>query len=61
MWERKAKAAPEEEPWEPEPEEREENLPTWADGSSGPQNTVSRIFGRQRGEEAHEARLATAE
>ena len=56
----KAKATVEEAPVEPETP-REEDLPTWADGSLGPQNTVSRVYGRYRSDEEHEARLASAE
>jgi hypothetical protein len=34
---------------------------TWSDGTWGPMNPVSRIFGRQRGDADCEARLATAD
>ena len=56
----KAKANIEEPPIESEPEIDEE-LPTWADGSVGPSNPVSRVFGRLRDDEIHEYRLASAE
>jgi hypothetical protein len=56
----KAKATVEEEPMEPEPL-LEEDLPTWADGSIGPNNPASRVYGRQRNEADYESRLASAE
>jgi len=56
----KAKAALEVPPVETEPE-TEDEMPTWSDGSLGPQNPVSRIYGRLRGDVDHEARLASAE
>jgi len=55
-----AKKAPEEPAWEPEPEPMEEELPTWSDGSYGPQNTATRVFGRLHDDEAHEAALEAA-
>jgi hypothetical protein len=39
----------------------EEHQPTWSDGSIGPQNSVSRVYGRYRDDAEHEARLASAE
>jgi len=57
----KAKKEPEEPTWEKEPAEREEALPTWADGSYGPGVPASRVFGRMRDDELHEAALASAQ
>ena len=57
----KGKKAPEDATWEQEPEEIEEDVPTWADGSVGPTNTVSRVFGRLPDDAEHEAHLAAAE
>ncbi len=67
----KAKTRPEEpledeenESYEPEIEygsEVDENPPTWADGRRGPQNPVSRVFGRLPNDADCEARLALAE
>jgi len=58
----KTKAAIENPPVDTEPEpELEEDMPTWSDGTYGPQNPVSRVFGRLRGDAEHEARLASAE
>ena len=56
----KTKAVVEEVPIEAEPETDEE-LPTWGDGSIGPSNPVSRVYGRLRDDAEHEARLASAE
>jgi hypothetical protein len=56
----KAKTKDEEPPMEATPIAEEEPS-TWADGSFGPKNPVSRIYGRLRGEWESEARLATAE
>jgi hypothetical protein len=58
----KAKATIDEPPIESETEpEMEEDQPTWSDGTLGPNNPVSRIYGRLRGDADHEARLASAE
>ena len=57
----KAKAAPEEPTYEPEPEEYEDEMPTWADGSYGPHNPVSRIFGRLPGDAEGEARVMVSQ
>lgn len=56
----KAKATVEEEPEDREPL-FEDDSPTWADGTVGPQNPVSRVFGRSRDDAEHEARLAVAD
>jgi hypothetical protein len=57
----KAKPAPEETSVELEPVEREEDAPTWSDGSHGPANPVSRIYGRLRNDDVYEAHVAAAD
>lgn len=55
------KKEPETEPgWEPESIRSADEAPTWADGSVGPENTASRVYGRLRHEQDQEARLSSA-